>query len=172
MTAGIAYSAALLLAAVLAWAALAKARRPGATAATFRALHLPAPRVLAVIVPTAEAVTAALLIAAPRTGAAAALVLLAAFTLLLSDRIRRGAAVACGCFGSSRNEPASSVDFVRNGLLAAAGVTALGAPGPVLPSLAAVVATSAAGAAGLVVLALAGLRRQTGTMWGGTRRPA
>lgn len=170
MTAGVGYSAALLLAAVLAWAGLAKLRRPGATTAALRALDLPAAPLLAVVVPCAEVATALLLAVRPPAGAVAALTLLALFTLLLGDRLRRGVAVSCGCFGSTHGEPISSVDLVRNGLLAVAAVAALGAPAPVLPSLESVVATSAAGAAGLVVLALLALRRQAGALWDNTAR--
>lgn len=153
----VAYAAALALAAVFAWAGVAKLASRAATERAFRGLGLVAPRGLAVGVPVAELVLAAGLLAAPAEAAIAALAVLAGFTTFLVRSLGRGEAGGCGCFGTSHPAPVSSVDLARNAVLALAAVVAAFAPGPVAPGPAAVAGVAlAAGAGGG---ALAALRR-------------
>jgi len=129
MTAQIGRASALLLAAVFAWAGLAKAGRRRETATSFTAFGLPAVRTLALIVPLAEVAVAAALVAVPPVGASAALALLAVFTAVIIRALATGVTVPCACFGSSETGRAvSSLDLVRNAFLAAAAVLATGAP--------------------------------------------
>lgn len=136
--AGAATVSALVLAAVFAWAAVAKAVQHRATLAAFTGLGLPAPAALAVVVPLAEIAVAALLVVRPDVGAALALGALAAFTLVVILAIGRGSQAGCGCFGARRIDPVSPADVVRNGLLAGFAAVATGASRPVRPGPAAV----------------------------------
>ena len=163
--AGLAVAGAWLLAGVLAWAAIAKVRRPGPTAEGFRALGLPAATVLGWAVPVAELVTAALLVAVPAAGAVAAVVLLGAFTAFLARRLRGGASVACGCFGTARKDPLTWAALLRNGLLIGLALPALWLAGPQRPPLEGVLVVSTAAAIGAVAVALADLRARTGRLW-------
>lgn len=154
-----------LLAAVFAWAGLAKARRRAATAASFSALGLPAARGLALAVPAAELGIAAALLARPALGATAALLTLAAFSAVLGSALRRGAAVACGCFGTAGARRVSDVDLFRNAALALLAAPALAVWQPSAPTLPALIAVTGAAAAAGVALALLQLRRDTGRLW-------
>jgi hypothetical protein len=157
------YAMALALAAVFAWAGAAKAVAPQRTKRTFAGLGLPA--WLATIVPVVELALGAGLVVAPAVVAWAALAMLAAFTTLLARVVARGESVACGCFGSARPEPVSFVDLVRNGLLiVAAAAVGLGATTADAPGLAAVITASGLAAVALLVVALADLKRRTGTI--------
>jgi uncharacterized membrane protein YphA (DoxX/SURF4 family) len=160
----VAYVGALALAVVFAWAGVAKLRTPAATAATFRALRLPAHGVLARTVPLAELALAALLVAAPRFGGPVAVVLLGGFTLLLARRLGRGETVSCGCFGSARQAPIAATDLVRNGLLIGLAVAVAVLAAPAVPGLSALVAGTAAIAIGAVALALVDVRVTTGRL--------
>ena len=82
------------------------------------------------VVPAAELVTAALLVAVPSVGGPAALFLLVAFTVVLSNVIRRGAHVTCACFGAASSHPVSVVDIARNLGLMVLAVAAIGAATP------------------------------------------
>jgi uncharacterized membrane protein YphA (DoxX/SURF4 family) len=159
------YAAALLLAAIFASAGAAKLRRADVTERTFRAFGLAAPRTLARTVPLVELGLAAGLVVVPGWAAAAALAVLAAFTTVLVRAMRAGVDVGCGCFGTSRREPVSFVELVRNGLLALAAAVALLADGPQAVGIDAVIAVTTAAAVGGIVLALADLKRATGTVW-------
>jgi uncharacterized membrane protein YphA (DoxX/SURF4 family) len=170
MSDGTAYAAAVLLAAVFAVAGAVKLRRPAVTARSFAGLGIPAAPAMAVAVPVVELVLAVGLAVVPPVAAALALLLLAAFTAVLVAAIRAGKDVGCGCLGSARTDPVSGVEIVRNGMLAALAVVALGAPGPSAPGLGDVVAVTVAGVLGLVVLALADVRRSTGRLWSTSSR--
>lgn len=159
------YAAALLVAGVLAWAGVSKLSRPLGTAASFAGLGLPAPGLLARVVPLVEVAAAAALVVVPRLGAAAALALLLAFTVVLAAAVARGAEVGCACFGSARARPVSIVELARNGGLMALAGLALGADGPEVPSLAGVIVVTTAFAVGLIALSLADLRREVGSVW-------
>lgn len=138
---------ALLLAAVLVWAAVAKLRRPDETSKSFGDLGLPAPRALAWTVPGIELAIAGWLVLAPAAAAWAVVALLAGFTVVLARGIAAG--VPCACFGSTSTEglPVSAREIVRNALLAGAAVVATGSgPGDALwpePAALAVAAVSA-----------------------------
>ena len=151
----VAYAAALALAAVFAWAGVAKLASRAATERAFRGLGLVAPRGLAVGVPATELALATGLVVAPAEAAIAALAVLAGFTTFLVRSLGRGEAGGCGCFGTSRPAAVSGVDVARNGLLALAAVVATFASGPTVPGPAAVsgvAVVAAAGAGGLAVL--------------------
>ena len=141
---GAASLAAVLLAVVFGWAAVAKAARHRLTVAAFSELGLPAPRMLALAVPAAEAVIAAVLLARPAVGAALALGALAAFTLVVVRAVSGGATGGCGCFGSRRVAPVGPPDVVRNGLLAALAAVATGTARLVPPGVAAILAVAGA----------------------------
>ncbi|MBW3615212.1 MAG: methylamine utilization protein MauE [Actinobacteria bacterium] len=128
--------AALALAGLLAWAAVAKLRRRRPTAESFLALGLPQPRALALAVPLVEAAVAAGLVLRPRVGAWPALALLVAFSAVIVRALAAGAGVPCACFGSTTERPVSARELVRNAVLAAFAVLATGAgPGWALSPL-------------------------------------
>lgn len=162
--AGIATTAALVLAGLLAWAATAKLARPAATARTFIELGVPAPRALAVAVPVIELATAVTLALAPRAGGVVAAGVIAGFTAFLATRL--GSGVACGCFGSAGRDPVSAVHLVRNGLLAALAATAVTAPQPAVPALADIIVVGTAVAIGAVVVALVRVAVDVGRLVG------
>ncbi|MGH1490366.1 MAG: DoxX family protein [Acidimicrobiales bacterium] len=108
---------ALILAATLVIAAVAKLRDRAGTEADFESLGLPNPRFWAGAVPIAELATAAALIVVPGWGGVAAFGLLAAFTANLVMVIRSGRVASCACFGGSSTEPVSSKHLVRNAAL-------------------------------------------------------
>lgn len=168
---GVATAAAWLLAAVLAASAVAKATRPRATAAALRRLRLPAPRAATAGLLVVEPVVAVVLVVRPRAGGVAALVLLGLFTAVVADRLRRGLAVPCGCFGGSGRAPLSAATLVRNVLLACAAAVALAAPAPLVPALPDVLAAAGAAATGVVVHALVDLRGRTGRLWDNRLEP-
>ena len=159
------YVSALALAVVLGWAAVAKARRGQATAESFRALGVPAP--LARVLPVIELVLALGLVVVPAPAAAAAALLLVVFTLVLLRAIGEGVTVGCNCFGSTRSEPVSSVEILRNALLLALAVVATGGRAGT-PSLESVVLVTTAVALGAVALAAFDMRRRVGSVWDNT----
>lgn len=83
-------------------------------------------RPVAVTVPAAEAIAAALLLtpATATLGAGLALVLLGAFTFGIALVLSRGGAASCRCFGMS-DRPFAPRHLVRNGLLIIAALAAL-----------------------------------------------
>lgn len=159
------YVCAVLLAAVLAWAGRAKLRAPAETASSFRGLGLPAARSLARVVPAIEMGTAVALLTVPRVAGWAALVLLVAFSFVLTRAILRGLDVGCACFGASRSEPVSTLTLVRNGLLAALAVLSTAADRPRVPSLASLVLTTTVAAVALVLLSALAMRRDVGALF-------
>ena len=110
-----------LLAAVFAWAALAKLFRWRNWSDALARYDLPSAVAspARVLVPLAEAlVAAAILSGATLAGSVLALGLLAVFTaVLLRTGIGRGEAVPCGCFGGKQERPAS-LALLRNFALA------------------------------------------------------
>lgn len=118
---------AMLVAATLAVAAVAKLRDPAGTASDFETLGLVAPLLLARLVPLVELATAALLIFRPAAGGALAFALIIGFSWVLwrvavgtpSGSPRPG----CACFGGTGREPIGRVHLVRNlALLVLCGV--------------------------------------------------
>jgi hypothetical protein len=132
--AGVGSVAAVVLAAVFAFAAVAKAVRHRETIEAFAGLGVPAPGLLAVVVPVVELGIAAALLARPQVGAALALAALAGFTFVVVRALGRGVETGCGCFGSRHSAPVNPSDVVRNGLLAAFAVLATGATRLVAPT--------------------------------------
>ncbi len=153
-----------LLAGVLAGAGIAKLRRPALTRSAVQQFGLPSGLVRPL--PFAEISAAALLVASPRFGGVLAFALLAVFTALVLRTLRAGRIVRCGCFGAADDRPIGPATVVRNVvLLAAAGTAALGRSDATLPSLPALVTAIALGCAASVVVALVGLRSETGALF-------
>jgi Methylamine utilisation protein MauE/Cytochrome C biogenesis protein transmembrane region len=163
-------AAGLLLAAVFAWAGLIKLVRPTVWRAALDGYALPhkvRPLAASIVPPAELAVAAVLAFGDLRLGSAAALAMLAAFSIAIL-RVRRSgeSALPCGCLGTLRTRPVHQL-LARNALLAALGLMAmldpaadapiaLPDPSQILPAL-----LTVAGA-GLVVLAareVAALRR-------------
>jgi hypothetical protein len=92
-----------------------------------------------------------LLLNVPPAGAIAALVSLAFFTTFLIGRLRAGVRAPCACFGSSRAQPISVRDVIRNLLLMALAVVSLATDRPTtiapLDALAVLAVIAAAGGA-------------------------
>ena len=159
-------AAALLLAAVFAWAGAVKLVAPSRTARAFRDLGLPAPTSLARAVPVFELAVAAALVMAPRAGGAAALVSLTAFTAVVLNALRKGTRTGCGCFGASTSDDdLSYVEPARNLLLAMLAGAALLTPRLATPTLASAVAVTSLAVAGALTLGLLRLRQRVGVVW-------
>jgi hypothetical protein len=154
----LAYALALGLAFVFAWAGIAKLRAPKRTARAFRALGVD-PR-FAQVLPAIELTLAVAIVVLPVTSLFAAL-LLGAFTVVIA---RANPGVGCACFGSASTAPLSWVQVVRNGLLIAVAIVASGST-PVVPGLAAILGAAGLAAIGALVLALAEMKRVTGTVF-------
>jgi hypothetical protein len=164
------YGLAVILAAVFGVAAVAKARRPEATARSLADFGIPAPRLVARGLPVAELALAVALVTVPGPAAWAALVLLVGFSVVLAVGRRHGVTSPCACLGGGGgrhdDEPATpAAELVRNGLLAAAAVLATGAASPRWPGLPVVVAVTAAAALGAVVVAAVRLKEITGFLF-------
>jgi hypothetical protein len=145
-------AAAAVLAAVLAWAGTAKLQRRQATAEGFAALGIPRPDQAAAGVPIAELLIAVLLLAVPPVGAVAALLLLAAFTWIVVQRVRAGSEVPCACFGQPHAPPLSWTEVVRNGILAVFGLLAVFAGTAHVPGARGLLVVAGLGLIGLGVL--------------------
>ena len=148
---GVGYAAAVALAAIFAIAAVAKLRDVSATERDFAGLGVPRASFFARFVPIAELSIVALLLIVPPAGAIAALVSLAFFTTFLIGRLRAGVRAPCACFGSSRAQPISVRDVIRNLLLMALAVVSLATDQPTaitpLDALAVLAVIAAAGGA-------------------------
>ena len=155
MAEDIGYAAAVVLAVVFLRAAAAKLARGEDAARAFAALGVPAPAAMARGVPAVELTLAVALLAAPRAGGAASLVVLAAFSAALVRAVRARVSAPCACFGAATADPVSSVDLLRNGLLAVLAAAALVASRPVVPGPAAVAAVAVGVAAGFGTVACA-----------------
>jgi hypothetical protein len=159
----VAEAAALVLALVFVWAAVAKVRARTATIASFSGLRLPAPAVLATVVPLVEVGLAIGLVLLPGVAAFAALVLLLGFSIVIGRAVAAGAEVGCACFGGGAEaRPVSVLELVRNAGLAALAIVASGAGVGVRggwPSLPALVLVTVVVALGRVALAAVGRRR-------------
>jgi len=120
-------AAAVVLAAVLVWAAVAKLRSPIRTAEDFASLGLRRPWLLARLVPGVEVVVATMLLVVRPWGGTAATALLVGFTtiivrVLLDPEAFVGA--SCACFGGSSHRPLAWPAVARNGVLLALALTA------------------------------------------------
>jgi hypothetical protein len=156
---GIGYTAAVVVAAVFAVAAVAKLRDLARTVDDFERLGLPNAELFARVIPLAELAVAALLLIVPAGGGIAALVTLAFFTTFLVGRLRAGVRVPCACFGAASKAPLSGVEIARNvGLVVLAGAS-LAADRPVRPTAADLVVVLGATAVGAGALHLLRGRR-------------
>lgn len=162
----------LVLLLVLVAAAALKLVRPAAAAGHMADLGLPHPGLLARVVPAAELAAAVALVAAPGWGAAAALALLAAFTVVLVRTVRSGRLVACGCLGAlDRGRPVSWRTVARNLALMALAAAAAAVPAlrwPAIEPGTVAVAALVAGPAVVVALVgaqLAALHQRLGRLW-------
>lgn len=155
----LAYASALALAVVMAVAGVAKLRHRGVTERAFRSQGLAWPGALAIAVPATEVVLALGLVVVPDWAGMATLAVLAGFTTFLVQSVRRGRALGCGCFGSTRPRPVGGVELARNGvLMAGAGFVALVAEAPNLPGLTSIVVVAVVAATSAVGLAHLGRR--------------
>jgi Methylamine utilisation protein MauE len=122
---------ALIISSVLIWAGIAKFQNRVTTANSFRALGLPKPTQAAVAVPAIEMLTGALAVWQPRIAGVLAAFLFVCFTLFLVAKLRAGAPVSCGCFGSADPAPVSWVTICRNVALIVATIATVAATRPV-----------------------------------------
>ena len=168
------YGLAVILAAVFALAAVAKARQPEATARSLGDFGIPAPALVARGLPVAELALAAALVVVPAPAAWAALVLLVGFSIVLGVGRRHGVTAPCACLGggsggrrgdADAEPPTPAAELVRNGLLAAAAVLATGATSPHWPGLPVTVGVTAAAAIAAVVVAAVRLKEITGFLF-------
>lgn len=150
---GLAYLAALVVAAMFAASSVAKWRDPAGAARGLGLLGVPRPWAVVRILPPLEAAVALALVVVPPVGGTAAVVLLVGFTAFLVDRLRAGIRAPCACFGGGGG-PLSVADPVRNVLLSAASLLAVTASRTRPDAAAVAVAAVAAGASVLVVRAL------------------
>ena len=127
-------AARVVLTLVLAAAAVSKlsSRAETETAAAGLGVSRRLARPISYALAPAEVALAALLLPGVTAYAAAigALLLLAAFTVLIVSNIRRGNRPTCACFGANSDEPISSKTVVRNAaLVCIAGLPVLAGPG-------------------------------------------
>jgi len=123
----VASAAALILAAVLIWAAVAKLRTQPQTAKDFSSLGLQNPQTLARVVPVVELLVATLLVLQRQWGGVAATSLIVAFSTIIYRVLRNPAefaAASCACFGGSSHATLSWRSMARNGVLLLLAVVA------------------------------------------------
>jgi hypothetical protein len=156
-------AAALLLAAVLGWAAASKVHDPRASKTAVVAFGLPA--VIAPVLPFAEACLALGLIARPVVAAPLAGALFAFFTLVVARAVMRGTAVACGCFGGSDHVLVGTHTILRNVALIGAAAIASSGDGVAIPSLPGVITVTTAALVVTVIAALIRLRSEIGPVF-------
>jgi hypothetical protein len=137
---GLGYAAAIALAAMLAFSAVAKLLTPVETERSFVALGVPNAAAAARFVPLPELVAGVLLLVVPAVGGIAVLMLLAFFSTFVVTRLRAGVVAPCACFGAASNRPISWLTLARNAALALLAVASLATLRPVLPTLLDVVA--------------------------------
>ena len=161
-------AAAIVLAIVFAWAAVAKLRTEAETTASFAGLGLPSPGALAKVVPVVELGVAAGLLVAPATVSWVALALVLAFSVVIARAVATGSTVTCACFGTAASRgdqarPVSVVELVRNAGLGGLAIVASGAAaGAVRTTLPALVIVTVLVALARVAFAAVDLRRQGG----------
>lgn len=148
-------------------ASLTKLRSPTSTRTAARDLGVPA--WVGPLVAPAELAVAGLLLMQPRIGSGAAVVLLAAFSVLLQRVLANGRSVRCACFGAGSKAPVNSVSLLRNlGLIVVAFLAGFS---PKVNDAsreqfgASVAVSLGVLCAGLLVLALADVRRITGSVF-------
>lgn len=117
MLAGLASIAAVVLAAVFAVSAMAKARDVGGTIAGLAELELPLPGPLSVLTIVVESALVIGLLLRPGWAGLAAVAVLAAFTVALVEIRQRGNTAPCHCFGARLDTPVGRGELARNGAL-------------------------------------------------------
>ncbi len=167
--------AAASVALVFTVAAVAKIRRPAT--AELRRLGLPAPHLLAAALPAGELLLVALIVASPRMGSAAAMVVLAVFTRVLIRAVADGLDLSCGCFGSAGNRPVTWATVGRNGVLVTLATLGTIGSGWTAPDPAAVAVVVGVAVIGAVTVQMIDLRLSMGRLWsvelaGETRNPS
>ncbi|MGI9597385.1 MAG: MauE/DoxX family redox-associated membrane protein [Acidimicrobiales bacterium] len=162
---GIASTMAVALAAVFAVAAATKISSRSTTVGEFDQLGLPAPAILARIVPAAELIVTAALVIRPRLGATMATIMLLGFTAVIVATIRSGRTVSCGCLGALGRQPITAATAARNlAFLAMAGLasttSSLAMPGllPMMASLSLLLLAA-------LSIQLLALRQEIGRIW-------
>ncbi len=158
-------AAAILLALVMAYAAQSKLRSHSQTTQSFSELGLPWPTFSAWFVPVAELAIAVSLLLAPGWGGVAGFALLLGFTTYLLTILKSGLSVACSCFGSTGNEPVSSLEIGRNIGLLGLAATATTTSQLHRPSLAALVLVSISLLLVLLISQLFHLYHQVGSLF-------
>ena len=154
MTAGtVALVARLTLAAAFTLSAATKLARPVAFAGSLARFGVPAPGLVARVLPLVEGGLAVALAALPRHSwpAFAAAAVLVVFTGAVAANVARGRETPCPCFAAVGGRPVSAATVLRNGLLL--GVAVL-ATGPVEGASAGPALAATAVAAPLTVVAL------------------
>lgn len=163
--AGLASTMAVAMAVVFGFAAAIKLKSPKVAATQFAELGIPSPRLMARVVPVFEIAIAFALLVAPPIGGLAAMMLLVAFTAVITAAVRAGTTAACGCFGSMSRQPITRGTAIRNLLFIAMSAIATATPALVMPG----VATVAAASLLLLLVGLAAqlmsLRKILGRIW-------
>ncbi len=149
---GVASAAAIAVAFVFAWSAVAKLATRSRTVESFTELGLVAPSVLVPLVAAAELSAAVLLVVLPVVGAMVGVFLLVAFSVVLLRALRTGLVLSCACFGATSDRAVSPLDLARNLGLLIACQFAFFAPSPVEPDLRGVAAVAAVGLVAAVTL--------------------
>lgn len=157
--------AAISLAIVFAGTALTKLSNQTRTRTEFGRLGLPAPSVLAGLVPLAELIVAADLLISPRSGGLAAALLLCGFTTVLVSVLRSGRSVSCGCFGGLSQEPITYWTVARNGLLLMVAAIASSVEAVTAPDPAVVMVTGSVLLLATLAAQLLSLRHTVGPLW-------
>jgi hypothetical protein len=163
MTNGLAYLAALTLAALFLYSAMAKLRTPQVIRRVLDVVKLPS-RVVAPVVPVAELITAFLLVVRPSIGSVVAIALLSIFTLFIAYLLIRRIDVSCGCFGAKSEESVSAIDLVRNGFLLGLAVISTSVTKPSGVALQEVIAATTTVAICCVLLAALKIRNELGQL--------
>lgn len=162
---GVGSTMAVLLAAVFAVAAATKISNRQTTVREFTQLGLPAPAMLARIVPAAELIVTAALVLRPRLGAMLATIMLLGFTAVIIATIRSGRTVSCGCLGALSRKPVTVATAARNAVLLAMAGLASGPRSLSLPDPEAVMVSLSLLLLASVAIQLLALRQEIGRIW-------
>jgi hypothetical protein len=124
----VALVARLTLAAAFALSAGTKLARPAAFMRSLAGFGVPAPGLVARLLPPVEGGLAVALVALPHRSwpAFAAIAVLALFTGAVAANLAGGREIPCPCFAAVGGRPVSAATVVRNGLLLALAVLATG----------------------------------------------
>ncbi len=157
------YSASLLLALLLLWAAVAKWRSPDSTRAAVRAFGV-AP-VFAVVLPIVESALAIGLVIAPKPSGWLSVALLGLFTGVVIRALRTGTKVSCGCFGASDSGTVGTHTILRNVGMMTLALLAASTAAPGVPALPEFVLVTLSSLSFWLLVALVGLRSEVGSLF-------